>query len=58
MYKLLWIIPLAIIAAAIWAVTLIPTTVLAFIGAAALVLAVGGGIGYLILWVFATAMRS
>lgn len=58
MYKLLWIIPLAIVAAAIWAVSLIPTTVLAWIGGLALILALVAGIGWLILWTYSTAMRS
>lgn len=58
MHKLLWIIPLAIIAASIWAVMLIPTTVLAFIGGVAVVAASIAAAVFLILWFFATAMRS
>lgn len=58
MHKLLWIIPLAIIAAAIWGVTFVPIPVLAVVGGVCLVLIAGGLVALAVLWLFAAAMQS
>lgn len=59
MHRLLWIIPLAIVALAIWAVfSLIPAAVLSFVGGITVVAVAAAAAVFLVMWVLATAMRS
>ena len=58
MHRLLWLVPLALIALAIWLPSLLPLGVLAFLGHVLLTLGGIGGVVFLIMWLLAAGMKS
>lgn len=58
LFYLLWLIPVAVILGGIWLILLLPTFVAAFIGYAVLILALIGGVGFALLALFASGMKS
>lgn len=58
MHKLLWLIPLSLVALAIWLPSLIPAAALGIIGWAALSLAGTAAVAFLVMWLLAGSMAS
>lgn len=58
MWRLLWLIPVAIVAVGLWLVSLVPYAAMAVVGALFLIVLVFCAAAFLVMWFLATGMAS